>query len=83
MDELAAQCFIFFIAGFETSSTTATFVLYELATHQDIQDKVREEIRTVLAKHENKITYDSLNELTYMRQVIDGKVIVLNYRNFF
>uniref|UniRef100_V5GHY9 Cytochrome P450 6a2 n=1 Tax=Anoplophora glabripennis TaxID=217634 RepID=V5GHY9_ANOGL len=71
MDELAAQCFVFFIAGFETSSTTATFVLYELATHQDIQDKVREEIRTVLAKHDNKITYDSLSELTYMRQVID------------
>nr|WCC58080.1 cytochrome P450 [Pharsalia antennata] len=71
MEELAAQCFVFFIAGFETSSTTATFVLYELATHQDIQDKVREEIRTVLAKHDNKITYDSLNELTYMKQVID------------
>nr|WCC58068.1 cytochrome P450 [Pharsalia antennata] len=67
MDELAAQCFVFFLAGFETSSTTATFVLYELATHQ----KVREEIRTVLAKHDNKITYDSLSELTYMRQVID------------
>ncbi|XP_018576652.1 cytochrome P450 6a2-like [Anoplophora glabripennis] len=71
MDELAAQCFIFFLAGFETSSTTASFVLYELATHQDIQDKVREEIRTVLAKHNHKIIYDSLSELTYMKQVID------------
>lgn len=71
MEELAAQCFVFFLAGFETSSTTATFVLYELAIHQDIQDRVREEIRTVLAKHDNKITYDSLSELTYMQQVID------------
>ncbi|XP_018576754.1 cytochrome P450 6a2 isoform X1 [Anoplophora glabripennis] len=71
MDELAAQCFVFFLAGFETSSTTATFVLFELATHQDIQDKVREEIRTVLAKHDDRITYDSLNEMAYMTQVID------------
>ncbi|KAJ8933141.1 hypothetical protein NQ318_003169 [Aromia moschata] len=71
MDELAAQCFIFFLAGFETSSTTMTFTLFELATHPDIQDKVREEIESVLARHEDKMTYDSLSELKYMKQVID------------
>lgn len=72
MDEAAAQCFVFFLAGFETSSTTMTFALYELAVHQDIQDKVREEIKSVLAKHNNKISYDSLKEMKYQRQVIDG-----------
>ncbi|KAJ8913633.1 hypothetical protein NQ315_007350 [Exocentrus adspersus] len=71
MDEAAAQCFVFFIAGFETSSTTMTFALFHLALHQDIQDKVRNEIKTVLANHNNQITYDSLNELKYMKQVID------------
>ncbi|KAJ8935460.1 hypothetical protein NQ318_021706 [Aromia moschata] len=71
MDEIAAQCFVFFIAGFETSSTTMTFALFELATHPDIQDKVREEIETVFARHDGKMTYDSLSELKYMMQVID------------
>ncbi|XP_018577090.1 probable cytochrome P450 6a14 isoform X2 [Anoplophora glabripennis] len=71
MDKAAAQCFVFFLAGFETSSTTMTFALYELAQHQDIQDRVREEIKTVLAKHDNKMTYDSLSELKYLKQVID------------
>ncbi|KAJ8913648.1 hypothetical protein NQ315_007365, partial [Exocentrus adspersus] len=71
MNEIAAQSFVFFFAGFETSSTTMTFALFEMATHQDIQDKVREEIRIVLAKHDDKITYDAINELQYMKQVID------------
>ncbi|KAJ8940733.1 hypothetical protein NQ318_005484 [Aromia moschata] len=72
MNEIVAQCFLFFIAGFETSSTTMTFALFELANHQDLQERVREELSTILAKHNNQMTYDSLSELKYMKQVIDG-----------
>ncbi|KAJ8940731.1 hypothetical protein NQ318_005482 [Aromia moschata] len=71
MNEIVAQCFLFFIAGFETSSSTMTFALFELANHQDLQERVREELSTILAKHNNQVTYDSLNELKYMKQVID------------
>nr|CAI5826710.1 unnamed protein product [Callosobruchus analis] len=71
MDEIAAQSFIFFIAGFETSSTTMTFALYELATHPEIQEKAREEILQVLKRHDNKFSYDAVNELVYLKQVID------------
>ncbi|KAJ8940738.1 hypothetical protein NQ318_005489 [Aromia moschata] len=71
LNEIVAQCFLFFIAGFETSSTTMTFALFELAKHQDLQEKAREELVTILAKHDNQVTYDSLSELKYMKQVID------------
>nr|QLL22070.1 cytochrome P450 [Tribolium confusum] len=71
IEEIAAQSFVFFIAGFETSSTTMTFALYELARNQHIQDKVREEINTVLEKHEGKITYDAIQEMKYLEQVIN------------
>nr|QYA71973.1 cytochrome P450 [Anoplophora glabripennis] len=71
MDEIAAQTFIFFVAGSETSGTTLTFALFEMAMHPEIQDRLREEILTVLSKHDGKITYDSLNEMKYMSQVID------------
>lgn len=76
MDEIVAQSFLFFIAGFETSSTTATFAFLELAMNPEIQEKLRNEIKSVLDKHNNEITYDSLKEMTYMGQVIDGKLVV-------
>ncbi|CAH1104625.1 unnamed protein product [Psylliodes chrysocephalus] len=71
INEMVAQCFVFFIAGFETSATTMAFALYELSKHLNIQKKVREEIDRVLRKHNDAVTYDSISEMKYLRQVID------------
>ncbi|CAH0564513.1 unnamed protein product [Brassicogethes aeneus] len=73
-EELAAQAFIFFIAGFETSSATMTFALYELALNQDIQNRVREEVIEVLNKNDKKLTYDAVMNLSYMDQVINETI---------
>uniref|UniRef100_A0AAT9UTF6 Cytochrome P450 6PZ15 n=1 Tax=Maconellicoccus hirsutus TaxID=177089 RepID=A0AAT9UTF6_MACHI len=67
---MTAQCFVFFIAGFETSSSTLSYMLLELSQHQDIQQKVRQEIITVLQKHDNQLSYDMLKELKYLDLVI-------------
>lgn len=71
-NELAAQVFLFFIAGFETSSTTMTFAFYELALNQDVQDKAREEIREVMKQHGGELNYEAAMELHYVDQVIQG-----------
>ena len=73
MNSLAAQAFVFFAAGFETSSTTMTFCLYELSLHQDIQNRLREEIDVVLQKHEGKLTYEGIQEMEYLDKVVSGK----------
>jgi cytochrome P450 family 6 len=73
MNSLAAQAFMFFIGGFETSSTAMTFCLYELSLHQDIQTRVREEIDDVLRKHEGKMTYEAIQEMEYLDKVVAGK----------
>ena len=51
------------------------FALYELSLHPEIQEKAREEILKVLAKHDGKITYESIYEMDYLGCVIDGKYI--------
>lgn len=76
---LASQAFIFFLAGFETSSTTLSFCLYELAVNPAIQTKLREEIDTTLEKFGGQITYDAVQGMKYLGQVIDGKIIVLQH----
>ncbi|XP_023936448.2 cytochrome P450 6B7-like [Bicyclus anynana] len=65
---LIAQVFVFFGAGFETSSTTSSFTLHQLAFNPDHQRKVQKEIDRVLLKHGNKITYESVNEMHYLEK---------------
>ncbi|KRT80274.1 cytochrome P450 [Oryctes borbonicus] len=69
--ELAAQAFVFFIGGFETSSTMMSFALLEIALNQDVQDKLREEINTVLKRYDDKMEYESLAEMRYLDMVIN------------
>lgn len=73
MDEIVAQCFVFFIAGFDTSSSTMQFCLYELARNEKLQQKARQEVDEMYEKNRGKITYESIMELKYLAQVIDGK----------
>ncbi|XP_067627278.1 probable cytochrome P450 6a21 [Eurosta solidaginis] len=70
VEEMAAQVFVFFLAGFETSSTTLSFMLYELALNLNIQQRLRAEIMDALEKHNNEVTYECVNSMPYMKQVI-------------
>ncbi|XP_038221990.1 cytochrome P450 6B6-like [Zerene cesonia] len=63
---LAAQMFVFFAAGFETSSSATSTTLNELAHNPHVQVKVQEEIDRVLAKHNNKLCYEAVKEMTYL-----------------
>lgn len=70
-DEIVAQCFIFFAAGFDSVATVLSFLTYELAINQDIQQKLFAEIHeTNKFLNGARLTYDSLQKMKYMDQVL-------------
>ncbi|XP_031640057.1 probable cytochrome P450 6d5, partial [Contarinia nasturtii] len=70
-NEIAAIAFNFFAAGFETSSTTLSFCLYELSKHPEIQKRVHNEIDRVLKEHDGKITFESISDMKYLGRCFD------------
>ncbi|CAH1400040.1 unnamed protein product [Nezara viridula] len=66
---MAAQCFVFLVAGFETSSSVQSFCLYELAINQDIQTRVKKEIDETIERH-GGLTYQAVYEMEYLDMVI-------------
>lgn len=73
MNEIAAQAFVFFVAGFETSSLTMVFALYELAKNPAVQTKARKAIADSLHKHSGQLDYEAMLDMPYIDQVINGQ----------
>lgn len=69
MNELAAQVFLFQLAGYETSSITLTYMMYELAKNPEIQEQLRIEIEAV-DRNSNDLSYEALHEMTYLDSVM-------------
>ncbi|XP_055890410.1 cytochrome P450 3A24-like [Biomphalaria glabrata] len=68
-DELVAQSILIIFAGFETTASTLQMCYYMLARHPDIQEKLFEEIESVVQS--DVPTYEELSKLSYMEQVIN------------
>ncbi|KAG5684348.1 hypothetical protein PVAND_013583 [Polypedilum vanderplanki] len=69
--DLMAQCFIFFFAGFETVSNVMTFMAYELILNPDIQKKLQDEIDAMNAELKGgDLTYEDVQKLKYMDMVL-------------
>ena len=49
-EEILGNSVLFFIAGYETTASTLNFLSYLLATHQDAQDKLLQEVDSVVGK---------------------------------
>lgn len=61
-----------FMDGTETTSIPLAFLLYEVANNLDIQKKLRDEVDTVLKKYDGKVTYEGIQEMTYLDCIFNG-----------
>ena len=72
-DLFVAQALTFLLAGYESSSSTLTFALYELALHPEIQQSLRAEILHEMSKHDGKLTYDGIQDVLYLDRIVSGE----------
>ena len=68
-----AQPLFFLLTGYETSGSTVSFAMYELALHPEVQQRVRAEIVQVLSKHDGKQTYGGIKDMSYLDRVVSGE----------
>ncbi|XP_076624229.1 putative cytochrome P450 6a13 [Colletes latitarsis] len=69
-NSIAAQAFVFFVAGYETSSNTIAFCLHELALNAEIQEKTRRDIHDAINNRGGKLSYDAVQDMKYLDMVI-------------
>jgi len=60
-EDILAQCLMFLLAGYETSSTTLSFLFYHLALDTQVQDKLRDEVDRMWPAYE--VNWKSLHSV--------------------
>jgi cytochrome P450 len=69
-DLIIAQSLIFFLGGFDTMDTFFSFAVYELGVHEDVQEKLYEEVKAAVEKNGGEFSYDIINSLEYLDMVV-------------
>lgn len=72
LEECAAQVSLFYLAGFDTTSSTIAYTLFELSRQPDLQKRLQTEIDETLAKYGNAITYENIKEMTFLDACFNG-----------
>lgn len=82
IEMIAAQSFLFYIAGSETTAATTAFTIYELAMYPEIYKKAQQEVDEVFQKYGlkpmDKLSYEAIKEMKYLDLCVMGK-----YNNYF
>lgn len=73
IEQITAQAFVFLIAGYTTDTSLLSFCLYELARHKSIQEELYENINNAVKENGGQLSYQALQDMGYMDQVINGR----------
>ena len=71
MEEVIGQAVLFFLVGMDTTATSIAFLIYNLAVHPEIQEKLHDEIVNVAGNKVNEI-----------ERIIAAKLIETKSENF-
>ncbi|XP_026292557.2 probable cytochrome P450 6a14 [Frankliniella occidentalis] len=75
---MAAQGFIFFIAGLDNISNTISFAMSKLSTNPELQQKLADEVRDVLRQHDGELSYAALKQMDLLDRVVQEALRLWN-----
>uniref|UniRef100_A0A1I8P5Q4 Cytochrome P450 n=1 Tax=Stomoxys calcitrans TaxID=35570 RepID=A0A1I8P5Q4_STOCA len=70
IDIIAANSFLFYMAGSETTASTTSYTIYELAMNPEVLEKARQDVDKAMEKHgldkHKRLTYDAIQDMSYL-----------------
>ncbi|KFW06596.1 Cytochrome P450 3A40, partial [Eurypyga helias] len=69
-EEILAQSLLFVFAGYETTSSTLSYISYNLATHPDVQRRLQDEIDATLTDKATSM-YNAIMQMEYLDMVVN------------
>ncbi|XP_063920301.1 probable cytochrome P450 4aa1 isoform X1 [Zophobas morio] len=69
-EDIINEACTFMLAGQDSIGAALTFSLYFLALHQDVQDRVMDELKSILKGANRPITFEDVGEMKYLEQCI-------------
>ena len=67
---IVATAIVILVAGYDTTGTTLAWACYQLAKNPEVQEKLREEVEGIASDPSQDLTYDDIQSMTYIDQVI-------------
>ncbi|KAJ9063930.1 hypothetical protein DSO57_1035776 [Entomophthora muscae] len=71
-EEVINDVFVFFLAGHDTTANTLTTILYYLSKHQDIQERARQEVLSIVGNNQEVVcpTIENTKAMGYINCII-------------
>lgn len=68
--EIISNALLFLLAAYETTSVTLQFVIHNLVNNQDIQEKLRSELKQAINHNSGEVNFKTVSKVALLKNVI-------------
>lgn len=73
IEECAAHVLLFYLAGFDTSSSAIAYCLHELTLNPKLMKQLQNDIDEALQRHNGVLTYECMQDIPLLENCVKGE----------